>query len=52
MKMQFALTTLLSDNYLKSELIAKGFEQAKKFSWQEAIKKKIDIIQNRSPDAH
>jgi len=37
---------ILADKDLSSELVEKGYEQAKKFSWKDSAKKIVEIINN------
>jgi len=39
-----AMETVLNDEKLKNILIAKGFEQAKKFSWHKCARESLDFI--------
>jgi glycosyltransferase involved in cell wall biosynthesis len=39
-----AMETVLNDDKLKNTLIEKGFEQAKKFSWQKCARETLDFI--------
>ena len=39
-----AMEMVLSDDELKNALIKKGFEQAKKFSWQKCARESLDFI--------
>ncbi|MCL2743103.1 MAG: glycosyltransferase family 4 protein [Planctomycetaceae bacterium] len=40
---------VLSDNTLRQELIQKGFEQAKKFSWERSVEQIVERIMSDNP---
>ena len=41
-----ALTEILSDENIKNKLVARGLEQAKKFSWEKTAKEYLEIFKN------
>ncbi len=43
-----AIQIVLKDEKIKNELIVKGYEQAKKYSWKRMAQKTLDLYQNAS----
>ncbi|OGE87921.1 MAG: hypothetical protein A3J07_00140 [Candidatus Doudnabacteria bacterium RIFCSPLOWO2_02_FULL_49_13] len=44
------LLKVLTDNNLRQEMISKGLEQAKKFSWENTAKKTLEVIESINVD--
>ncbi|MBU1446043.1 glycosyltransferase family 4 protein [Patescibacteria group bacterium] len=44
-KLAFEIESLLKDNKLRQKLIARGFKQAMKFSWEKSAKKALELFE-------
>jgi len=41
-----AMERVLGDEELRAELIERGFEQAKKFSWERCARETLDVLES------